>query len=162
MNITSIMNIVNNIMPLISALISFAVTLIVSWISIRKEYRNKLDFEKRERKKEYYREFIDALTARMLYIDKDCIEKTEAEMEFYKQCNRMPLYASEEVIKKVQEFILRKEKYDESELMRCIRKDICDGDLKEFKKLDTFKTLHKDAVSYEYENVKKRLAQSNK
>ena len=89
----------------------------------------------REMKRKYYNAFIEAFTKNLFYIDKhDCIEKIEAEMTFVLEANRLPLYASEEMIQFIEKIknpqIAKETKMEE--FLIILRRDLCENTFENF------------------------------
>ena len=93
-------------MEIIVALIAAGatvLTIIGSIVAVKVTSNSQIKEQKiiadREMKRKYYNAFIEAFTQKLFYINKpDCMEKIEAEMTFVLEANRLPLYASEEMI----------------------------------------------------------------
>ena len=93
-------------MEIIVALIAAGatvLTIIGSIVAVKVTSNSQIKEQKiaadREMKRKYYNAFIEAFTKKLFYINKpDCMEKIEAEMTFVLEANRLPLYASEEMI----------------------------------------------------------------
>ena len=89
----------------------------------------------REMKRKYYNAFIEAFTKKLFYIGKhDCIEKIEAEMTFVLEANRLPLYASEEMIQFIEKIknpqIAKETKMEE--FLIILRRDLCENTFENF------------------------------
>ena len=86
-------------------------------------------------KRKYYNAFIEAFTQKLFYINKpDCMEKIEAEMTFVLEANRLPLYASEEMIQfieRIKNSTIAKETKME-EFLVILRKDLCENSFDNF------------------------------
>ena len=92
----------------------------------------------RDMKRTYYNSFIEAYTRKLQFVAKpDSPEKIEAEMQFMLEVNRLPLYASQEMV----EFISAM--HDEttakntstSDFFVIMRRDLCSNNFQPFDNL---------------------------
>ncbi len=79
-------------------------------------------------KREYYNKFIEVLMRKLFYRNYECIESIRANEDFCIEVNRLPLYASKEVIDYVNK-IYNGEERSPIHLLLLIRKDLDMSDL---------------------------------
>lgn len=129
----------NEIIVALIAAVSTILTIIGSIVAVKVTSNSQIKEQKiaadREMKRKYYNAFIEAYTKKLFYINKsDCIEKIEAEMAFVLEANRLPLYASEEMIQfieKIKNPTIAKETKMEDFLV-ILRKDLCENSFENF------------------------------
>lgn len=93
----------------------------------------------REMKRTYYNQLTESFTKKLMYIGKpDSIEKVEAEMRFLEEANRLPLYASQEMVEFIEQMknpeIARNTSTKEFYII--MRKDLCSNNFDEFNNLN--------------------------
>ena len=125
----------------IIAAIGVAVTVLGSiWVT---NSTNKAQLEAqrieavRDMKRTYYTAFIDAYTKKMEYVFMPCsAEQVEANMKFVEEVNKLPLYASQDVVEFIEQM---KNTQDASttKLFELIRADLCSNEFKTFEDLET-------------------------
>lgn len=130
------------IMEIIVALIAAGatvLTIIGSIVAVKVTSNSQIKEQKiaadREMKRKYYNAFIEAFTKKLFYTNKpDCIEKIEADMAFVLEANRLPLYASEEMIQFIERIknpkIAKETKMEE--FLVILRKDLCENSFDNF------------------------------
>ena len=114
----------------------------------------------REMKRKYYNAFIEAFTKKLFYINKpDCMEKIEAEMTFVLEANRLPLYASEEMIQFIERIknpqIAKETKMEE--LLVILRKDLCENSFDNFSDIKEITLTMPNRVIYTDLNGRKNI-----
>ena len=114
----------------------------------------------REMKRKYYNAFIEAFTKKLFYINKpDCMEKIEAEMTFVLEANRLPLYASEEMIQfieRIKNSTIAKETKME-EFLVILRKDLCENSFDNFSDIKEITLTMPNRVIYTDLNGRKNI-----
>lgn len=90
-------------------------------------------------KRTYYNQLTESFTKKLMYIGKpDSIEKVEAEMRFLEEANRLPLYASQEMVEFIEQMknpeIARNTSTKEFYII--MRKDLCSNNFDEFNNLN--------------------------
>ena len=97
--------------------------------------------EAREIKRTYYNQFIEAYTNKLQFVDKpNSPEKVQAEMNFALEVNRLPLYASQEMVEFVNS-MWNSEKASltsTNEFYDIMRRDLCTDEFLPFENLDEF------------------------
>jgi hypothetical protein len=114
----------------------------------------------REMKRKYYNAFIEAFTKKLFYIGKhDCIEKIEAEMTFVLEANRLPLYASEEMIQFIEKIknpqIAKETKMEE--FLIILRRDLCENTFENFSDIKGISLVLPSKVIYTNSNGQKNI-----
>lgn len=97
--------------------------------------------EAREVKRTYYNQFIEAYTNKLQFVDKpDSPEKVEAEMAFVLEVNRLPLYASQEMVEFVNSMWDHKTATltSTNEFYDIMRRDLCSDEFFSFEGLEEF------------------------
>ncbi len=95
--------------------------------------------ELQDMKRAYYNEFTEAYTKRLMYQHASgSIEKTEADMKFFIEVNRLPLYASEEMIKFINDMKDPEKAANTStaDYYSIMRKDLYSTNLEEYHELE--------------------------
>lgn len=90
----------------------------------------------REMKMKYYNQLTETFAEKLMYTNlPDSIEKVEAEIRFLKEANRVPLYASQEMVQFIENMknpeIAKSTKT--SEYYKIMRKDLSSSDFEDFK-----------------------------
>lgn len=103
----------------------------------------------REMKRTYYNQLIEAYTKKLMYVNQpDSIEKVEAEMQFLEEASRLPLYASEEMVKFIED--MKKpdiaEKTTTVKFYKIIRNDLCSNAFEKFNDLNEISIIIPDKV----------------
>ena len=89
----------------------------------------------REMKRTYYNQLLEAYTEKLMYVNKpDSVEKIEAEMRFIKEVNRVPLYASQEMVEFMEKMKDPKiaKGTNPGEFYLVMRKDLASSDFENF------------------------------
>ena len=156
-------------MEIIVALIAAGatvLTIIGSIVAVKVTSSSQIKEQKiaadREMKRKYYNAFIEAFTKKLFYINKpDCMEKIEAEMTFVLEANRLPLYASEEMIQFIERIknpqIAKETKMEE--LLVILRKDLCENSFDNFSDIKEITLTMPNRVIYTDLNGRKTFAQ---
>ena len=148
-------------MEIIVALIAAGatvLTIIGSIVAVKVTSNSQIKEQKiiadREMKRKYYNAFIEAFTQKLFYINKpDCMEKIEAEMTFVLEANRLPLYASEEMIKN--STIAKETKMEE--FLVILRKDLCENSFDNFSDIKKIALVMPNRVIYTDLNGRKNI-----
>ena len=154
-------------MEIIVALIAAGatvLTIIGSIVAVKVTSNSQIKEQKiaadREMKRKYYNAFIEAFTKKLFYINKpDCMEKIEAEMTFVLEANRLPLYASEEMIQFI-ERIKNPQSAKETkmeELLVILRKDLCENSFDNFSDIKEITLTMPNRVIYTDLNGRKNI-----
>ena len=154
-------------MEIIVALIAAGatvLTIIGSIVAVKVTSNSQIKEQKiaadREMKRKYYNAFIEAFTKKFFYINKpDCMEKIEAEMTFVLEANRLPLYASEEMIQFIDRIknpqIAKETKMEE--LLVILRKDLCENSFDNFSDIKEITLTMPNRVIYTDLNGRKNI-----
>ena len=154
-------------MEIIVALIAAGatvLTIIGSIVAVKVTSNSQIKEQKiaadREMKRKYYNAFIEAFTKKLFYINKpDCMEKIEAEMTFVLEANRLPLYASEEMIQFIERIknpqIAKETKMEE--LLVILRKDLCENSFDNFSDIKEITLTMPNRVIYTDLNGRKNI-----
>lgn len=154
-------------MEIIVALIvagATVLTIIGSIVAVKVTSNSQIKEQKiaadREMKRKYYNAFIEAFTKKLFYINKpDCMEKIEAEMTFVLEANRLPLYASEEMIQFIERIknpqIAKETKMEE--LLVILRKDLCENSFDNFSDIKEITLTMPNRVIYTDLNGRKNI-----
>ena len=154
-------------MEIIVALIAAGatvLTIIGSIVAVKVTINSQIKEQKiaadREMKRKYYNAFIEAFTKKLFYINKpDCMEKIEAEMTFVLEANRLPLYASEEMIQFIERIknpqIAKETKMEE--LLVILRKDLCENSFDNFSDIKEITLTMPNRVIYTDLNGRKNI-----
>ena len=154
-------------MEIIVALIAAGatvLTIIGSIVAVKVTSNSQIKEQKiaadREMKRKYYNAFIEAFTKKLFYINKpDCMEKIEAEMTFVLEANRLPLYASEEMIQFIEKIknpqIAKETKMEE--LLVILRKDLCENSFDNFSDIKEITLTMPNRVIYTDLNGRKNI-----
>ena len=154
-------------MEIIVALIAAGatvLTIIGSIVAVKVTSNSQIKEQKiaadREMKRKYYNAFIEAFTKKLFYINKpDCMEKIEAEMTFVLEANRLPLYASEEMIQFIERIknpqIAKETKMEE--LLVILRKDLCENSFDNFSDIKEITLTMANRVIYTDVNGRKNI-----
>jgi hypothetical protein len=154
-------------MEIIVALIAAGatvLTIIGSIVAVKVTSNSQIKEQKiiadREMKRKYYNAFIEAFTQKLFYINKpDCMEKIEAEMTFVLEANRLPLYASEEMIQfieRIKNSTIAKETKME-EFLVILRKDLCENSFDNFSDIKKITLVMPNRVIYTDLNGRKNI-----
>lgn len=154
-------------MEIIVALIAAGatvLTIIGSIVAVKVTSNSQIKEQKiaadREMKRKYYNAFIEAFTKKLFYINKpDCMEKIEAEMTFVLEANRLPLYASEEMIQfieRIKNSTIAKETKME-EFLVILRKDLCENSFDNFSDIKEITLTMPNRVIYTDLNGRKNI-----
>ena len=154
-------------MEIIVALIAAGatvLTIIGSIVAVKVTSNSQIKEQKiiadREMKRKYYNGFIEAFTQKLFYINKpDCMEKIEAEMTFVLEANRLPLYASEEMIQfieRIKNSTIAKETKME-EFLVILRKDLCENSFDNFSDIKKITLVMPNRVIYTDLNGRKNI-----
>lgn len=154
-------------MEIIVALIAAGatvLTIIGSIVAVKVTSNSQIKEQKiaadREMKRKYYNAFIEAFTKKLFYINKpDCMEKIEAEMTFVLEANRLPLYASEEMIQfieRIKNSTIAKETKME-EFLVILRKDLCENSFDNFSDIKKIALVMPNRVIYTDLNGRKNI-----
>lgn len=154
-------------MEIIVALIAAGatvLTIIGSIVAVKVTSNSQIKEQKivadREMKRKYYNAFIEAFTKKLFYINKpDCMEKIEAEMTFVLEANRLPLYASEEMIQFIERIknpqIAKETKMEE--FLVILRKDLCENSFDNFSDIKEITLTMPNRVIYTDLNGRKNI-----
>lgn len=154
-------------MEIIVALIAAGatvLTIIGSIVAVKVTSNSQIKGQKiaadREMKRKYYNAFIEAFTKKLFYINKpDCMEKIEAEMTFVLEANRLPLYASEEMIQFIERIknpqIAKETKMEE--FLVILRKDLCENSFDNFSDIKEITLTMPNSVIYTDLNGRKNI-----
>ena len=154
-------------MEIIVALIAAGatvLTIIGSIVAVKVTSNSQIKEQKiaadREMKRKYYNAFIEAFTKKLFYINKpDCMEKIEAEMTFVLEANRLPLYASEEMIQFIERIknpqIAKETKMEE--FLVILRKDLCENSFDNFSDIKEITLTMPNSVIYTDLNGRKNI-----
>ena len=151
------------IVALIAA-VATVLTIIGSIVAVKVTSNSQIKEQKiaadREMKRKYYNAFIEAFTKKLFYINKpDCMEKIEAEMTFVLEANRLPLYASEEMIQFIERIknpqIAKETKMEE--LLVILRKDLCENSFDNFSDIKEITLTMPNRVIYTDLNGRKNI-----
>lgn len=88
-------------------------------------------------KQSYYNKFIEALAIKMYYMNNNS-QSNSVNEKFCLEFNRLPLYASKNVIHKANEFSQNPTVECLQEIYKLIRDDICNGEYEVFESLGNF------------------------
>jgi len=125
-------NVVIAIIGSATAIITILGSILVAQLSSNANAKQQREAESRKIKQDYYNRFIEALTTKLAYIkDSTCTEAIESNQKFCLEANRLPLYASQKVVKFVND-ISEGKKASFSELFTLIREDLCSNDYEKF------------------------------
>ena len=116
------------VMTIIGSIIG---SIIATKMTTNAQLREQQIASNREMKRNYYAKFIDAFTKKLFYADKpDCVEKVMAEMEFVLEANKLPMYASEEMLQFIEKMKNPKAAQDTpvGEFLKILRNDLCEND----------------------------------
>lgn len=98
--------------------------------------KQQRDMEVRKLKQEYYHVFLEAMYLKFSNIkNMDCNETVEANKRFCIEVNRLPLYASQEVVESINDFAGGGAPPEFSILYELIRKDLCSSTYEQFRNL---------------------------
>ena len=103
----------------------------------------------REMKQTYYNQLIEATTTWQEYAQKpDSVEKAEAKMKFMEEANRVPLYASQEMVEFMEKIKDPKVAKDTSmtDFFIIMRADLCSDDFEDFSEIETVNMAISDIV----------------
>lgn len=106
-------------------------SIIATKMTTNAQLREQQIASNREMKRNYYAKFIEAFTKKLFYADKpDCVEKVMAEMEFVLEANKLPMYASEEMLQFIEKMKNPKAAQDTpvGEFLKILRNDLCEND----------------------------------
>ena len=106
-------------------------SIIATQMTTNAQLREQQIASNREMKRNYYAKFIDAFTKKLFYADKpDCVEKVMAEMEFVLEANKLPMFASEEMLQFIEKMKNPKAAQDTpvGEFLKILRNDLCEND----------------------------------
>lgn len=111
-------------------------TVLVTKLTSNSNLKAQRAAESRKIKQENYNRFLEAFALKTSYINSDVpIEITE---KFCIEFNRLPLYASEEVVDLANNMAKNPSEVKMYELYNTIRNDLCDDNYEVFKKLKEF------------------------
>lgn len=139
-------------------------TIIGSIVAVKVTSNSQIKEQKivadREMKRKYYNAFIETFTQKLFYINKpDCMEKIEAEMTFVLEANRLPLYASEEMIQFIERIknppIAKETKMEE--FLVILRKDLCENSFDIFSDIKEISLTMPNRVIYTDLNGQKNI-----
>jgi len=121
----------------LTAIITIIGSIYVNKILSNENSNNQRILEIRKTKQEYYHEFTESFLLRITYLpNQNSKEFKDADKKFCIEKNRLPLYASQEIIEYVEEVASGKTlTADFKTLFELIRKDLLNDELKEFKNL---------------------------
>lgn len=147
----------------IIAALATVVTVIGSILAVKltsnMQIKQQRIIENRAMKRQYYTRFIDAFSKKLIYMNQpDCKEKTEAEQEFILEANKLPMYASEEMILYIEAIKnpqIAKDKKIEDFLI-LLREDLCDDSFKSFKKIHGISLVMPSRAAYTPINEKNK------
>lgn len=154
-------------MEIIVALIAAGatvLTIIGSIVAVKVTSNSQIKEQKiaadRKMKRKYYNAFIEAFTKKLFYINKpDCMEKIEAEMTFVLEANRLPLYASEEMIQFIERIknpqIAKETKMEE--FLIILRRDLCENTFENFSDIKGISLVLPSKVIYTNSNGQKNI-----
>ncbi|KWT98703.1 hypothetical protein APQ14_19695 [Vibrio toranzoniae] len=95
--------------------------------------------EARKIKQDYYHMFLNAVSTKFSYLnDMESEKAVRANQKFCIEFNRLPLYASQEVVEFVNNFAAGGKAPNFAELYDLIRKDLCSDEYESFKNLTKF------------------------
>lgn len=129
------------LVSVITAIFAIVSSIIVTSISYDNQLEQQRIEEARETKRTYYNEFIEAYTNKLSFVDKpDSPEKVEAEMKFVLEVNRLPLYASQEMVEFINSMWDNEKATmtSTSEFYDIMRQDLCSDSFLPFDDLDAF------------------------
>lgn len=122
-----------------------SLTIIVSIIGVSMTNSAQLKQQRfeaaREIKRTYYNQFIEAYTNKLQFYNKpDSLEKVEAEIVFVQEVNRLPLYASQEMVEFVNSMWDKENATlaSTSEFYDIMRRDLCSDEFLPFENLEEF------------------------
>lgn len=112
---------------------------LASELAYLKDSRLQRNAEARKIKQDYYHMFLEAVSIKFSHINSMGTEDgILANRKFCIEVNRLPLYASQEVVEFVSRFAGGGKAPDFTELYEVIRKDLCSDTYDEFKNLSQF------------------------
>jgi hypothetical protein len=104
-----------------------------------KDSKLQRDAEARQIKQDYYHMFLEALSIKFSHLnDMESEDAISANRKFCVEVNRLPLYASQEVVEFVSQFVGVIKKPEFTALYEVIRKDLCSNAYSSFDNLATF------------------------
>lgn len=112
---------------------------LASELAYLKDSRLQRNAEARKIKQDYYHMFLEAVSIKFSHINRmETEDGILANRKFCIEVNRLPLYASQEVVEFVSRFAGGGTAPDFTELYEVIRKDLCSDTYDEFKNLSQF------------------------
>lgn len=120
-----------------TAIITIIGSIYVNKLLSNENSKQQRALEIRKAKQEYYHEFTESFLLRIAYLpNQKSKEFKDADRKFCIEKNRLPLYASQEMIEYVEEVASGKSlTADFKTLFELIRKDLLNDELKEFQNL---------------------------
>lgn len=117
----------------ITAILSILGSVFITKLSAKQQR----DSEIRTLKQEWYNRFLEAFAEKMSYVKNGTTVPKNVNAKFCLEFNRLPLYASEEVVNFANSIVENPNKpiFD---LYSAIRKDLCNSQYSEFKSVSTF------------------------
>lgn len=136
-NFTISDNIIIALIGSLTTIITIIGSIYVNQMLINENSRQQRLLEIRKIKQEYYHKFTEAFLLRLTYLrNMKSKEFKESDLKFCLEKNRLPLYASQELIEYVEEIASGKsQKADFKTLYKMIRLDLNKEGLKNFKNL---------------------------
>lgn len=110
----------------------------------------------REMKRTYYNQLVETFTDKLQYSNKpDSVEKVEANMKFMVEANRLPLYASQDMVKFINDTKVPHNTRSSAEFFNIMREDLCSNDFIEFNGLnDVSMSISNDVIVTDSQGVK--------
>ena len=126
-------NVIIEIIGGINAVLSIIGSIFVNKLTAKQQR----DSEVRMIKQQWYNNFLEAFSKKISYANNGVEVPEEINAKFCEEFNRLPLYASEEVIECIN-LLNKNSDRPIFELYKVIRNDLCESKYKEFKKVSEF------------------------
>lgn len=149
------------LITVVGALLTIIGSMVIVFLTQKANIKEKKAADIRDIKLKYYHKFCEAYVNKHLYMGKEnCIESVEANMEFIREVNRLPLYASNEMIAFIEKIKnpddAKDTKFDEMYIL--IRDDLNSDEFKRFNKdLETSLAISDKVIIQDKEGNKKIL-----
>lgn len=133
-------NVIIAIIGAITAATTIIGSVFVAQLTASHEAEKQRQIEARNLKREFYNRFLELFSKNMASMNSGSQEDLKVNQEFCIEVNRLPLYASQEVVELVNHVASGNAKPGEADfnkLFSAIREDLCSDDYKEFNNLKT-------------------------
>ena len=110
----------------LAGLITILGSVVLAQRTARSNAQLQRDMEARKLKQEYYHNFLEALSIKHAFLNElESGDGFEANKTFCTEVNRLPLYASQEIVEVVNQFAAGGKPPEFSEFYELVRKDLC-------------------------------------